>query len=578
MMRKLYTVLALVAAGCTPPDSGETVNLGNFEAQIDEGGQLMFRRLDAKGAPIGEFAAGLTMIPDVQDGVPGSGPNDTVELVTNSVAQGISGCGRANSYCASVTMRSFYMTQHLQTVWVEMTSQTPTTGYTAYNSSPGAPAGVVTTFGDWSYGTLPSYKSTSTVTWGFNFPSTSGFTFQGAVLGTIVGVATGPSLTANPTAGAAGSSVSLTGANFQAGESVKIYFDSTASTALATVTGAGFTQAVTVPATATAGAHQFIAVGPTSGQATANFTVNAWNQIAAVTGTPKSLTISPDNSAAPPSVTILCGTSTGIWHSADGVTWGVAGPTNVSAISGMPMATISFASLTDGTATMTGNGGTSWAATGGSPGIVIGPRMMGVPAVGPFGPAASGTSVVVVKANGAGASWIQSAAFGTGTGTSVAWGGASTLFIGVNGSGGGVFKGTGSPTTLSAFTKLAGFPQTQVLSLAASLSTPTTMYAGTNAQGAGVYKTTDGGTTWTAAGTGLGNLVVRALSVDPSNANNVFAGTAAGIYITTNGGTTWSFSGLGSSAINDLSVKYGTPKTVFATTGSGLFVTTTGGL
>ena len=45
---------------------------------------------------------------------------------------------------------------------------------------------------------------------------------------------------------------------------------------------------------------------------------------------------------------------------------------------------------------------------------------------------------------------------------------------------------------------------------------------------AGVFRSTDHGASWTAASSGLGDLFVRALVLDPSNAQVVYAGTGGG--------------------------------------------------
>jgi photosystem II stability/assembly factor-like uncharacterized protein len=63
------------------------------------------------------------------------------------------------------------------------------------------------------------------------------------------------------------------------------------------------------------------------------------------------------------------------------------------------------------------------------------------------------------------------------------------------------------------------------------------MYAGTN--GAGVYKSTNGGANWTQVNSNL-NTGVQALGISASNPLVLYAGTAtAGMYKTTDGGTTW---------------------------------------
>jgi hypothetical protein len=595
MMRKLVAVVALVC-GCSPPESDAPVKLGSFEAQIDfESGQLLFRPLDGAGQPVGDFQQGLMMIPDVQNGVAGSGPDNTVELVTTSVGQGVAGCNRANSFCGVVTMNSFFTTSHLQNVWVELTYMAPATGYTAYNSSPGAPAGVLTTYGDWSYGTLPGYKSSSTVTWGFNYPSAGNFRFRGDVQGNIIGGATGATLTVAPTSGYAGEQVTLNGSNFGSDTSANLAFDSTSLGSVAVSGGAFMNKLVNVPtgAAALAGNHQFTATGVPSGAvATASFTVNAWNQVV-LTGAPTVYYVGV--SGSPASYMAFAATNLGQFHSTNGTSWGTAsGPTNVSALSGNPVAGIGFFSCTDGTAYQTG-GGTTWnkMPNPSTPpdGVMV--NMSARMGIGPFGAstrvAGANSNAVMYKALGPSGPWVASnllgPTVGTTSGTSVAWGSGSNLFLGASGTGGGIYGGTGSQPMLSSLYKVAGFTPTNVSALATSAGTGTPLWVGTSSGTPGLYKGTIAGVnpatmnggTWTNSpiGGGLGNTSINTIAVDPGNNNNVWVGTAQGIYMTKNGGTTWSFSGLGSGAVKVLAAA--TSTTVFAVTPSGLYFATNGG-
>jgi hypothetical protein len=63
-----------------------------------------------------------------------------------------------------------------------------------------------------------------------------------------------------------------------------------------------------------------------------------------------------------------------------------------------------------------------------------------------------------------------------------------------------------------------------------------------------VWKTTNlnsGTPTWTAASTGIPDVPVNALVVDPSNSNDVYVGTDIGVYNSTDGGATWNPYGTG---------------------------------
>jgi hypothetical protein len=76
------------------------------------------------------------------------------------------------------------------------------------------------------------------------------------------------------------------------------------------------------------------------------------------------------------------------------------------------------------------------------------------------------------------------------------------------------------------------------------------LYVCSEASAAGaprVAKSADGGTTWAAAATGLPDIPVTKLAVDPGDAtgNTVYAATWLGVYKTTNGGSMWTLFGTG---------------------------------
>ena len=311
---------------------------------------------------------------------------------------------------------------------------------------------------------------------------------------------------------------------------------------------------------------------------TVSSTCSSWTQVAGIAN-PVAIAIAPNTFATPYSIYV--GTAgNGVYHSSDGVTWASTGPASVVSLAAMPQVQNCNAGMADGTVQATANTGASWAATSASPGHVIN-AWYSIAGAGPFGASSNGAGAAqVFQGKSSGSQWIASAAFGTGVGTGIAFGGGASpsaiLYVSVNGTGGGVFKSTTAGAASYSFSS-TNFPQTQVLSIASAATSPTTVFAGTSGQGAGIYVSTDGGATWNPSGTGLGNTVVKALAVDPSNAQNVYAGTAAGIYVSKNGGATWTLSGVPSSAVTALAILNGTPSTVYAATASGLYVTTTGG-
>ena len=70
---------------------------------------------------------------------------------------------------------------------------------------------------------------------------------------------------------------------------------------------------------------------------------------------------------------------------------------------------------------------------------------------------------------------------------------------------------------------------------------------GSNLDATRVAKSTNGGTTWSNASSGLPDIPVTKLAVDPGDGtgNTVYAATWLGVYRTTNGGSSWSVFGTG---------------------------------
>ncbi len=92
-----------------------------------------------------------------------------------------------------------------------------------------------------------------------------------------------------------------------------------------------------------------------------------------------------------------------------------------------------------------------------------------------------------------------------------------------------------------------GLPaQAMASALVSSSAAPNTFYAGIQTVGGnlhGVYASIDGGATWSPANAGFATAEIRALAVDPTNAQVVYAAAAAndqGLLKSTNGGASWS--------------------------------------
>jgi hypothetical protein len=153
------------------------------------------------------------------------------------------------------------------------------------------------------------------------------------------------------------------------------------------------------------------------------------------------------------------------------------------------------------------------------------------------------------------------------------------LYVGAAGKGlntPGVFKTTDGGDTWSA----AGLSGFQVNVLAIDPNTPDTLYAGTGGgvfatgDGSGVFKTTNGGNTWSAFNTGLTNLDINALAIDPRTPTTLYAGTAGGgVFKSTDGGFTWSAlnTGLTNLNVNALAINPIEPRRVYAGTDGGVF-------
>lgn len=84
----------------------------------------------------------------------------------------------------------------------------------------------------------------------------------------------------------------------------------------------------------------------------------------------------------------------------------------------------------------------------------------------------------------------------------------------------------------------------------------------------GVFRTTDSGLTWTAASIGLTSLIVRALAIDPRSASTLYAGTNDGVFRSTDGATSWTASSIGLTGtyVASIAVNPITPSTLYAST------------
>jgi photosystem II stability/assembly factor-like uncharacterized protein len=97
----------------------------------------------------------------------------------------------------------------------------------------------------------------------------------------------------------------------------------------------------------------------------------------------------------------------------------------------------------------------------------------------------------------------------------------------------------------------------------------------------GIFKSVDAGASWDESTTGLTNRDVRALIIDPTNTNTLYAGTVgSGVFKTVNGAASWSSSGSGltNSDIRALALDAANTHIIYAgTNGGGVFKSIDGG-
>ena len=121
-------------------------------------------------------------------------------------------------------------------------------------------------------------------------------------------------------------------------------------------------------------------------------------------------------------------------------------------------------------------------------------------------------------------------------------------------------------------------------------SNPNVMYAGGVA--GGVWKTANAGASWAAIADLLPNIAVNSLAMDPSNTNVIYAGTGegyfnedsvrgAGIFKSTDAGASWSHLTSTNTSdfhyVNDVVVSQNNNQRIYAGTGTGVWRSTNGG-
>ena len=130
-------------------------------------------------------AQGLCALDIIQDGIAGSGPTNSLELVTDNTGLDDACPAAAGSpaFCGDVTIRSFY-TRPLSNLFAQIDTLVPSSGFSVANGDQvvGASSGL----GSWAYPTLEAFGGANSATrnWLFN-RSGGNFTFTGRVVANV---------------------------------------------------------------------------------------------------------------------------------------------------------------------------------------------------------------------------------------------------------------------------------------------------------------------------------------------------------------------------------------------------------
>lgn len=140
----------------------------------------------------------------------------------------------------------------------------------------------------------------------------------------------------------------------------------------------------------------------------------------------------------------------------------------------------------------------------------------------------------------------------------------NTIFVGSP--SGGFWKSISGGNTWTDLS--SNIPTLGVSSILIHPTNPDIIYLGSgdrdsdDAPPMGVFKSTDGGTSWTQMNNTMGNVIVSAMIMHPSDPNTIIAATSGGIYKTTDGGASWSLKASGN--FKDIKFKPGDPTVVYA--------------
>lgn len=147
----------------------------------------------------------------------------------------------------------------------------------------------------------------------------------------------------------------------------------------------------------------------------------------------------------------------------------------------------------------------------------------------------------------------------------------NTIYIGAP-AGGMWFTTTGGNSWTTTTDML---PTLGVSAIVVDPVNPLIIYIGTgdrdagDAPGVGVMKSTDGGQTWFSSNTGMGNVIISKMLIDPNNTSVIFAASTSGMYKSTDAGATWTKKANG--GFKDLVFKPNNPSILYAAQGGYFF-------
>lgn len=160
----------------------------------------------------------------------------------------------------------------------------------------------------------------------------------------------------------------------------------------------------------------------------------------------------------------------------------------------------------------------------------------------------------------------------------VAKGNSNLIYVG--GNDGRVYKSVNGQAATPTFTAIDNngasnpFPARYIHRIAVDPSNNNIVYVALGGFSAGnIYKSVNGGTTWTAL-TGMPSAPIHGICVNPTNSNEIWAGTEVGIIRSLNGGTTWTAPADGplNVAVDEVVYMHNSTKVLAATHGRGLWV------